>query len=152
MVIRDNAIKVYKDTAWVWLGVFFFIAMEATFIYLLFASNDIWLYVVSVVAIILIMTYFFEIKRNRNTIVVYPNSLQIEHAQKMKDTFEWEDVGTVEIQWPQIKQFSVELKRGSYYYTILVEMQEGKNYRFAVFEPTKFFLKQQLKRYHKQYK
>ena len=35
MDIRENAVKVYKDTAWVWFGVIFFTVMMAWVIYLL---------------------------------------------------------------------------------------------------------------------
>ena len=65
MDIRENAVKVYKDTAWVWFGVIFFIAMMAWVIYLLFTSDlDLWLYVVLSVALIIIsITHFFDIKK-----------------------------------------------------------------------------------------
>lgn len=153
MDIRENAVKVYKDTAWAWFGVIFFIAMMALVTYTLITSDiDTWLYVVLGVFLIILMTYFFDIKKNRNTIVVYPDCLEIEHAQRIDNAFANEDVGTVEIQWTQIKRFSVESIRGAYHYYMIIELQNGKRYRFAVFEPTLFFLKRQLKRYHKQYK
>lgn len=154
MEIRDNAVKVYKDTAWVWFGVIFFIALEVWLIHVMLASDDIWLYLVIGVSLILFITYFFDIKKNRNTIVVYPDFLQIEHAQKLNDAFMGveEDIGTIEIQWPQIKRISSKSIRGAYHYYILIELQNGKCYRFAVFEPTKLFLKRQLKKYHEQYK
>ena len=156
MDIRENAVKVYKDTAWVWLGVIFFIAMIAWGIYLLFTSDlDTWVYVVLGVSLVTTTTYFFDIKKNRNTIVVYPDCLAVEHAQRTDKAFIWEDAGTVEIPWSQIKRFSVEgihwAYHWAYHYYMIVELQKGKSYRFAVFEPTKLFLKRQLKKYHKQY-
>ena len=153
MDIRENAVKVYKDTAWVWLGVIFFIAMMAWVVYLLFTSDlDTWLNVVLGVSLVMTTTYFFDIKKNRNTIVVYPDCLAVEHAQRTDKAFIWEDAGTVEIPWSQIKRFSVEGIHWAYHYYMIVELQNGKSYRFAVFEPTKLFLKRQLKKYHKQYK
>lgn len=98
------------------------------------------------------MSYFFEIRKNRNTIVVYPESLQIEHAQRMKNDFEGDDVGTVEIEWSEIKEFSREDTRFEIYNCYKIELQNGKSYRFTVLEPAEFFLKRQLKKYHKQYK
>lgn len=128
---------------------FFFIGMIALVIYLLFTSDyDTWLYVVLGVSLVMTTTYFFDIKKNRNTIVVYPDCLAVEHAQKIAG----EDAGTVEIPWSQMKRFSVEGIRGAYHYYMIVELQNGKSYRFTVFEPTLFFLKRQFKKYHKQYK
>ena len=153
MDIRENAVKVYKDTAWVWFGVIFFTVMMAWVIYLLFTSDlDTWVYVVLGVSLVMTTSYFFDIKKNRNTIVVYPDCLAVEHAQRTDKAFIWEDAGTVEIPWSQIKRFSVEGIHWAYHYYMIVELQKGKSYRFAVFEPTKFFLKRQLKKYHKQYK
>ena len=153
MIIRENAVKVYKDTVWVWIGIIFFVAVLAFFIYLLFTGNySIWGYVSFGVALILTSTYFFEIKKGRNTIVVYPDSLHIEHAQMINNDFLWENVGTVEIKWSQIKRISCEYLYKQYYYYVIIEPQKGKSYRFAAFEPTRLFLKRQLKEYHKQYK
>ena len=152
MDIRENAVKVYKDTAWVWFGVIFFTVMMAWVIYLLFTSDlDTWLYVVLGVSLVMTTSYFFDIKKNRNTIVVYPDCLAVEHAQRTDKAFIWEDAETVEIPWSQIKRFSVEGIHWAYHYYMIVELQKGKSYRFAVFEPTKLFLKRQLKKYHKQY-
>ena len=80
MDIRDNAVKVYKDTGWVWFEVIFLIAIQALFVYFMFTSDlDLWLYVVLSVALIIIsITHFFDIKKNRNTVVVYPDYLEIE--------------------------------------------------------------------------
>lgn len=153
MDIRDNAVKVYKDTGWVWFEVIFLIAFQALFVYFMFTLDlDLWLYVVLSVALIISITHFFDIKKNRNTIAVYPDTLQIEHTQKMQDASVWKDVGTVEIQWSQIKRISVEgIYRATYYYMI-IELQNGKSYRFTVIEQTRFYMKRQLKKYHKQYK
>lgn len=119
----------------------------------MFTSDlDLWLYVVLSVALIISITHFFDIKKNRNTVVVYPDYLEIEHAQRIDNSFVWEDVGTVEIQWSQIKRISVEgIYRATYYYMI-IELQNGKSYRFTVIEQTRFYMKRQLKKYHKQYK
>ena len=153
MDIRDNAVKVYKDTGWVWFEVIFLIAFQALFVYFIFTLDlDLWLYVVLSVALIISITHFFDIKKIRNTIAVYPDSLQIEHTQKMQDASVWKDVGTVEIQWSQIKRISVEGLYGATYYYMIIELQNGKSYRFTVIEPTRFFMKRQLKKYHKQYK
>ena len=153
MDIRDNAVKVYKDTGWVWFEVIFLIAIQALFVYFMFTSDlDLWLYVVLSVALIISITHFFDIKKIRNTIAVYPDSLQIEHTQKMQDASVWKDVGTVEIQWSQIKRISVEGLYGATYYYMIIELQNGKSYRFTVIEPTRFYMKRQLKKYHKQYK
>jgi hypothetical protein len=153
MDIRDNAVKVYKDTGWVWFEVIFLIAFQALFVYFMFTSDlDLWLYVVLSVALIISITHFFDIKKIRNTIAVYPDSLQIEHTQKMQDASVWKDVGTVEIQWSQIKRISVEGLYGATYYYMIIELQNGKSYRFTVIEPTRFYMKRQLKKYHKQYK
>ena len=153
MDIRDNAVKVYKDTGWVWFEVIFLIAIQALFVYFMFTSDlDLWLYVVLSVALIISITHFFDIKKIRNTIAVYPDSLQIEHTQKMQDASVWKDVGTVEIQWSQIKRISVEGIYGATYYYMIIELQNGKSYRFTVIEPTRFYMKRQLKKYHKQYK
>lgn len=103
MDIRENAVKVYKDTAWVWFGVIFFIAMMALVVYLLFTSDlDTWLYVVLGVSLIVDMTYFFDIKKNRNTIIVYPDCLAVEHAQRTDIASIWENIGTVEIPWSPV--------------------------------------------------
>ena len=153
MDIRDNAVKVYKDTGWVWFEVIFLIAIQALFVYFMFTSDlDLWLYVVLSVALIISITHFFDIKKNRNTIAVYPDTLQIEHTQKMQDASVWKDVGTVEIQWSQIKRISVEGLYGATYYYMIIELQNGKSYRFTVIEQTRFYMKRQLKKYHKQYK
>ena len=153
MDIRDNAVKVYKDTGWVWFEVIFLIAFQALFVYFIFTLDlDLWLYVVLSVALIISITHFFDIKKNRNTIAVYPDTLQIEHTQKMQDASVWKDVGTVEIQWSQIKRISVEGLYGATYYYMIIELQNGKSYRFTVIEPTRFYMKRQLKKYHKQYK
>ncbi len=153
MDIRDNAVKVYKDTGWVWFEVIFLIAIQALFVYFMFTSDlDLWLYVVLSVALIISITHFFDIKKNRNTIAVYPDTLQIEHTQKMQDASVWKDVGTVEIQWSQIKRISVEGIYGATYYYMIIELQNGKSYRFTVIEQTRFYMKRQLKKYHKQYK
>ena len=153
MDIRDNAIKVYKDTGWVWFEVIFLIAFQALFVYFMFTSDlDLWLYVVLSVALIISITHFFDIKKNRNTIAVYPDTLQIEHTQKMQDASVWKDVGTVEIQWSLIKRISAEGIYGATYYYMIIELQNGKSYRFTVIEPTRFYMKRQLKKYHKQYK
>ena len=153
MDIRDNAVKVYKDTGWVWFEVIFLIAFQALFVYFMFTSDlDLWLYVVLSVALIISITHFFDIKKIRNTIAVYPDSLQIEHTQKMQDASVWKDVGTVEIQWSQIKRISVEGLYGATYYYMIIELQNGKSYRFTVIEQTRFYMKRQLKKYHKQYK
>ena len=154
MDIRDNAVKVYKDTGWVWFEVIFLIAIQALFVYFMFTSDlDLWLYVVLSVALIIIsITHFFDIKKIRNTIAVYPDTLQIEHTQKMQDASVWKDVGTVEIQWSQIKRISVEGIYGATYYYMIIELQNGKSYRFTVIEQTRFYMKRQLKKYHKQYK
>lgn len=113
---------------------------------------DLWLYVVLSVALIISITHFFDIKKNRNTIAVYPDTLQIEHTQKMQDASVWKDVGTVEIQWSQIKRISAEGIYGATYYYMIIELQNKKSYRFTVIEPTGFYMKRQLKKYHKQYK
>lgn len=153
MDIRDNAIKVYKDTGWVWFEVIFLIAIQALFVYFMFTSDlDLWMYVVLSVALIISITHFFDIKKIRNTIAVYPNTLQIEHTQKMQDASVWKDVGTVEIQWSQIKRISADGIYGAIYYYMIIELQNGKSYRFTVIEQTRFFMKRQLKKYHKQYK
>lgn len=153
MDIKNNAIKVYKDTGWVWFEVIFLIAIQALFVYFMFTSDlDLWLYVVLSVALIISITHFFDIKKIRNTIAVYPDSLQIEHTQKMQDASVWKDVGTVEIQWSQIKRISVEGLYGATYYYMIIELQNGKSYRFTVIEQTRFYMKRQLKKYHKQYK
>ena len=153
MDIRDNAIKVYKDTGWVWFEVIFLIAFQALFVYFIFTLDlDLWLYVVLSVALIISITHVFDIKKNRNTIAVYPDTLQIEHTQKMQDASVWKDVGTVEIQWSQIKRISVEGIYGATYYYMIIELQNGKSYRFTVIEQTRFYMKRQLKKYHKQYK
>ncbi len=153
MDIRDNAIKVYKDTGWVWFEVIFLIAFQALFVYFMFTSDlDLWLYVVLSVALIISITHFFDIKKNRNTIAVYPDTLQIEHTQKMQDASVWKDVGTVEIQWSQIKRISAEGIYGATYYYMIIELQNKKSYRFTVIEQTRFYMKRQLKKYHKQYK
>ena len=153
MDIRDNAVKVYKDTGWVWFEVIFLIAIQALFVYFMFTSDlDLWLYVVLSVALIISITHFFDIKKNRNTIAVYPDTLQIEHTQKMQDASVWKDVGTVEIQWSQIKRISAEGIYGATYYYMIIELQNGKSYRFTVIEQTRFYMKRQLKKYHKQYK
>ena len=153
MDIRDNAIKVYKDTGWVWFEVIFLIAFQALFVYFIFTLDlDLWLYVVLSVALIISITHFFDIKKNRNTIAVYHDTLQIEHTQKMQDASVWKDVGTVEIQWSQIKRISVEGLYGATYYYMIIELQNGKSYRFTVIEQTRFYMKRQLKKYHKQYK
>ena len=153
MDIRDNAVKVYKDTGWVWFEVIFLIAIQALFVYFMFTSDlDLWLYVVLSVALIISITHFFDIKKNRNTIAVYPDTLQIEHTQKMQDASVWKDVGTVEIQWSQIKRISAEGIYGATYYYMIIELQNKKSYRFTVIEQTRFYMKRQLKKYHKQYK
>ena len=154
MDIRDNAIKVYKDTGWVWFEVIFLIAFQALFVYFMFTSDlDLWLYVVLSVALIIIsITHFFDIKKNRNTVVVYPDYLEIENAQRIDNTFAWKDVGTVEIQWSQIKRISAEGIYGATYYYMIIELQNKKSYRFTVIEQTRFYMKRQLKKYHKQYK
>ena len=153
MDIRENAVKVYRDTALAWICVIFLVSMLTLVIYLVFTSNlSTWGYVVFGAAFIAIVSYFFDIRKNRNTIVVYPESLQIEHAQKMKNDFTWEDVGTVEIEWSQTKRISRENDYGAIYNRYIIELQKGKSYRFTVLEPSEFFLKRQLKRYHKQYK
>ena len=104
------------------------------------------------VALITFITHYFDIKKIRNTVVVYPDYLEIEHAQRIDKTFVWEDVGTVEIQWSQIKRISVEGLYGAIYYYMIIELQNKKSYRFTVIELTRFFMKRQLKKYHKQYK
>ena len=153
MDIRDNAVKVYKDTGWVWFEVIFLIAIQALFVYFMFTLDlDLWLYVVLSVALIISITHFFDIKKNRNTIAVYPDTLQIEHTQKMQDASVWKDVGTVEIQWSQIKRISAEGIYGATYYYMIIELQNKKSYRFTVIEQTRFYMKRQLKKYHKQYK
>ncbi len=153
MDIRDNAVKVYKDTGWVWFEVIFLIAFQALFVYFMFTLDlDLWLYVVLSVALIISITHFFDIKKNRNTIAVYPDTLQIEHTQKMQDASVWKDVGTVEIQWSQIKRISAEGIYGATYYYMIIELQNKKSYRFTVIEQTRFYMKRQLKKYHKQYK
>lgn len=153
MDIRDNAVKVYKDTGWVWFEVIFLIAFQALFVYFIFTVDlDLWLYVVLSVALIISITHFFDIKKNRNTIAVYPDTLQIEHTQKMQDASVWKDVGTVEIQWSLIKRISAEGIYGATYYYMIIELQNKKSYRFTVIEPTGFYMKRQLKKYHKQYK
>ena len=94
MDIRENAVKVYRDTALAWFCVIFLVSMLALVIYLVFTSDlSTWGYVVFGVAFIATVSYFFDIRKNRNTIVVYPESLQIEHAQRMKNDFEGDDVG-----------------------------------------------------------
>ena len=96
VLFQKNAVKVYKDTAWVWFGVIFFTAMMAWVVYFLFTSDlDTWLYVVLGVSLVITTTYFFDIKKNRNTIVVYPDCLAVEHAQRTDNAFIWEDAGTV---------------------------------------------------------
>ena len=153
MDIRENAVKVYRDTALAWFCVIFLVSMLALVIYLVFTSDlSTWGYVVFGAAFIAIVSYFFDIRKNRNTIVVYPESLQIEHAQRMKNDFEGEDVGTVEIEWSQIKRISRENVYRALYNRYIIELQKGKSYRFTVLEPSEFFLKRQLKKYHKQYK
>ncbi len=153
MDIRDNAVKVYKDTGWVWFEVIFLIAFQALFVYFIFTIDlDLWMYVVLSVALIISITHFFDIKKNRNTIAVYPNTLQIEHTQKMQDASVWKDVGTVEIQWSLIKRISAEGIYGATYYYMIIELQNKKSYRFTVIEQTRFYMKRQLKKYHKQYK
>ena len=153
MDIRENAVKVYRDTALAWFCVIFLVSMLTLVIYLVFTSNlSTWGYVVFGAAFIAIVSYFFDIRKNRNTIVVYPESLQIEHAQRMKNDFEGEDVGTVEIEWSQIKRISRENDYRALYNRYIIELQKGKSYRFTVLEPSEFFLKRQLKKYHKQYK
>ena len=153
MDIRENAVKVYRDTALAWFCVIFLVSMLALVIYLVFTSDlSTWGYVVFGVAFIATVSYFFDIRKNRNTIVVYPESLQIEHAQRMKNDFEGDDVGTVEIEWSEIKEFSSEYTRFEIYNCYKIELQNGKSYRFTVLEPAEFFLNRQLKKYHKQYK
>ena len=77
MDIRENAVKVYRDTALAWICVIFLVSMLTLVIYLVFTSNlSTWGYVVFGADFIAIVSYFFDIRKNRNTIVVYPESLQ----------------------------------------------------------------------------
>ena len=154
MNIPENAVKVYKDTAWVWFGILFLVVMEALFAWLLISyPNTIWGYVIfGIGAVIVPLSIIHSIVKHRNTIVVCPDVLRIEHAQRQTKDNEWEDLGTVDIEWSNIKRFSKEtrwMQFESYY--IVVEPTEGREYRFAVTEPTQFLIRQ-LKKYHKQYR
>ena len=154
MNIPENAVKVYKDTAWVWFGIQFLVVMEALFAWFLTSySGTIWGYViVGIGAVTLLQYIIYAIVRKRNTIVVCPDFLRIEHMQRRTKDYEWEDLGTIDIEWSNIKQFSEENLRWEYYYYIIVEPTKGMEYRFAVMEPTHLFLKRQLRKYHKQYR
>ena len=154
MNIPENAVKVYKDTAWVWVGIIFLVVMLASLAWLWFAySHDIWGYIwLGVAAVGLLLSIIYAIVRKRNTIVVCPDFLRIEHVQRRTKDYEWEDLGTIDIEWSNIKQFSKETFRWDYYYYIIVEPTKGMEYRFAVMDPTHLFLKRQLRKYHKQFR
>ena len=153
MNIPENAVKVYKDTAWVWFCILFLVVMEALFAWFLTSySSTIWEYVlIGAAAAIFPFSIIHSIVKYRNTIVVCPDVLRIEHAQRQTKDYEWEDLGTVDIEWSNIKQFSKETRWMEFYYYIVVEPTEGREYRFAVTEPTQFLIRQ-LKKYHKQYR
>ena len=154
MNIPGNAVKVYKDTTWVWVGIFFLVVMEALFAWFLISySSTIWGYVlIGAAAAIFPLSIIHSIVKHRNTIVVCHDVLRIEHAQRQTKDYEWEDLGTVDIEWSNIKRFSKETRWMKFYYHIVVEPTEGREYRFVVMEPTQFFLIRQLKKYHKQYR
>ena len=154
MNIPENAVKVYKDTAWVWFGILFLVVMEALFAWLLISYPcTIGGYVIfGIGAVIVPLSIIHSIVKHRNTIVVCPDVLRIEHAQRLTKDYEWEDLGTVDLEWSNIKRFSKETRWMEYYYYIVVEPTEGREYRFAVMEPTQFFLIRQLRKYHKQYR
>ena len=154
MNIPGNAVKVYKDTTWVWVGILFLVVMEALFAwFLILYSSTIWGYVlIGAAAAIFPLSIIHSIVKHRNTIVVCHDVLRIEHAQRQTKDYEWEDLGTVDIEWSNIKRFSKETRWMKFYYHIVVEPTEGREYRFVVMEPTQFFLIRQLKKYHKQYR
>ena len=154
MNIPENAVKVYKGTEWVWFGILFLVVMEALFAWFLISyPSTIWGYVIfGIGAVIVPLSIIHSIVKHRNTIVVCPDVLRIEHAQRQTKDYEWEDLGTVDIEWSNIKRFSKEtrwMQFESYY--IVVEPTEGREYCFAVTEPTQFLIRQ-LKKYHKQYR
>ena len=154
MNIPENAVKVYKDTAWVWFGIIFLVVMEALYAWLLisYPCTILGYVIFGIGAVIVPLSIIHSIVKYRNTIVVCPDVLRIEHAQRQTKDYEWEDLGTVDIEWSNIKRFSKETRRWEFYYYIIVEPTEGREYRFAVMEPTQFFLIRQLKKYHKQYR
>lgn len=154
MNIPGNAVKVYKDTAWVWVGIIFLVIMEALLAWLWFAyTHETWGYVIiGAGTFIVLESVIYAIIKKKNNIVVCPDFLRIEHAQRLTKDYKWEDLGTVDIEWPNIKHFSKKTCRGDYYYYIIVEPTEGRKYRFAVMEPTQFFLIRQLRKFHKQYR
>lgn len=153
MNIPENAVKVYKDTAWVWVGIILMVVMLALLAWFWFAySHNIWGYIgIGLAAVSLLLSIIYAIVKKRNTIVVCPDFLRIEHVQRRTKDYEWEDLGTIDIEWSNIKQFSKETLC-EYYYYIIVEPTKGMEYRFAVMEPTHLFLKRQLRKYHKQYR
>ena len=154
MNIPGNAVKVYKDTTWVWVGILFLVVMEALFAWFLISySSTIWGYVlIGAAAAIFPLSIIHSIVKHRNTIVVCHDVLRIEHAQRQTKDYEWEDLGTVDIEWSNIKRFSKETRWMEYYYYIAIEPTKGRVYRFAVMEPTQFSLIRQLRKYHKQYR
>jgi len=154
MNIPKNAVKVYKDTAGVWVGIIFLVVMLASWAWVWFAySLDIWGYILlGVAAVSSLLSIIYAIVRKRNTIVVCPVFLRIEHVQRRTKDYEWEDLGTIDIEWSNIKQFSEENLHWDYYYYIIVEPTKGMEYRFAVMDPTHLFLKRQLRKYHKQFR
>ena len=154
MNIPENAVKVYKETAWVWFGILFLVVMEALFAWFLISyPSTIWGYViVGIGAVIVPLSIIHSIVKHRNTIVVCHDVLRIEHAQRQTKDYEWEDLGTVDIEWSNIKRFSKETRWMEFYYYIVVELTEGREYRFAVMEPTQFILIRQLRKYYKQYR
>ena len=150
----ENAVKTYKSTEWVWFGILFLVVMEALFAWFLISyPSTIWGYVIfGIGAVIVPLSIIHSIVKHRNTIVVCPDVLRIEHAQRRTKDYEWEDLSTVDIEWSNIKRFSKETRWMEYYYYIAIEPTEGREYRFAVMEPTQFFLIRQLKKYHNQYR
>lgn len=95
MNIPKNAVKVYKDTAWVWGGIIFLAVMLASWAWFWFAyTHEIWGYVwLEVVAVGLLLTINYAIVKKN--IVVSPDYLRIEHAQRRTKDYEWEDLGTI---------------------------------------------------------
>ncbi len=154
MEIPDNAIKVYKDNVWVWVGILSMVVMEALLVWLLFSGSlTTWIYVFfGAGAVICPLDIIFDIVKARNTIVVCPDFVRIERAQSLTKDYKWENIGTVDIEWSSIKQFSKESISRSYYYYLNLDTTNGRMYRFAVMEPTCLFLKRQLRMYHKQYR
>lgn len=69
MNIPENAVKVYKDTAWVWVGIIFLVVMLASWAWLWFAySHDIWGYIwLGVAAVSLLLSIIYAIVRKRKT-------------------------------------------------------------------------------------